>query len=207
MASEIIKLQDVRLAFANLFEPKAMIGASGAEANKKRFGCTLIIPPDHPAIAQIRARIEAAAVEKWKGNASGVLQEIIEKGRCCYSKSPKRNKKGEIYSGFEGMYSIAANRSETQGPPDVFDADKTPLGPKVGRPYNGCYVNGYIDIWADDRYGTRINATLVAVQFRRDGDAFAGGGARVSLDDLEDISDYGGATEAPAAPSSVADLL
>ena len=206
--SNIIKIQDARLAFANLWEPKAMTGATGADANKKRYGCTLIIPPDHPAIPQIVARIMEADTEKWKGNAAGVLQEIVQTGRCAYSKLPKRNKKGEIYQGFEGMYSIAANRSETQGAPDVFDADKTPLGPKVGRPYNGCYVNGYIDLWADDRFGTRINATLVAVQFRRDGDAFAGGGARVSVDDLDDgdVSDFGGGAPAQATPS-MADLL
>ena len=204
--SDIIKVQDVRLAFANLFEAKAMVGATGADANKKRYGCTLIIQPDHPAIPQIKARIEAAATEKWKGNAAGMLASIIEQGRCAYSKVPKRNKKGEVYAGFEGMYSIAANRSEKQGRPEVFDADKTPLGEKVGRPYNGCYVNGYIDIWADDRWGPRICATLVAVQFRRDGDAFGGGGARVSMDDLEDVSDFGGGEQSAGTPS-MADLL
>jgi hypothetical protein len=205
--SNIIKLPDVRIAFANLWTPTAMAGATGEEAKKLRYGATFIIAPDSPTIALIEERIKAAALEKWKGNAPGVLADIVGKGRICFSKSPKRNKKGEVYQGFEGNCWLSAARSEKQGRPDVFDADKTPLGEAAGRPYNGCYVNAFVDIWADDRYGQRINATLVAVQFKRDGDAFAGGGGRVNLADLDDdVSDYGQSRPA-GAPASTVDAM
>jgi hypothetical protein len=55
-----------------------------------------------------------------------------------------------------------------------------------------------VEIWAqDNNYGKRINASLKGVQFVRDGDAFAGGGA-ASPDEFEDLS---------ADASAAADLV
>ena len=32
--------------------------------------------------------------------------------------------------------------------------------------YSGCYVNGKVDIWGqDNKYGKRVNAKLIAVQY------------------------------------------
>ncbi len=56
-----------------------------------------------------------------------------------------------------------------------------------GKPYSGCYVNGIVDIWAQDNgFGRRLNATLKGVQFVKDGDAFSGGTA-VSADAFDDL--------------------
>ena len=57
-----------------------------------------------------------------------------------------------------------------------------------GRPYAGCYVNAVLEFWAqDNKFGKRVNATLMGVQFFRDGDAFSGGGA-ASDDDFDDVT-------------------
>jgi hypothetical protein len=70
----------------------------------------------------------------------------------------------------------------------VLHSDKTPLTEADGKPYAGCYVNASIELWAqDNNYGKRVNASLGGVQFARDGDAFAGGGA-ASEDEFDDLT-------------------
>ena len=44
--------------------------------------------------------------------------------------------------------------------------------------YRGCYVNALIEVYAMDQYGDQVNAKLVGIQFRRDGDAFGSAPAR-----------------------------
>ena len=71
----------------------------------------------------------------------------------------------------------------------VADRDKSPLSAQDGKPYAGCYVDASIELWAqDNNFGKRVNATLRWVQFRRDGDAFAGS-APATDDELDDLSD------------------
>jgi hypothetical protein len=68
--------------------------------------------------------------------------------------------------------------------------DKSPLTEADGVVYSGCYVNGIIDLWAqNNNYGKRINATLLGVQFAGDGEAFSSGGSSASADDFDDIDD------------------
>ena len=89
------------------------------------------------------------------------------------------------YDGFPGNLYVSA-RSTTR--PLVINNDKSPLTEQDGKPYAGCYVNASIELWAqDNNYGKRVNASLRGVQFLRDGDAFAGGGA-ASEDEFDDIS-------------------
>ena len=79
------------------------------------------------------------------------------------------------------------NRATTR--PLVIDKDKSPLTEQDGKPYAGCFVNASVELWAqDNNYGKRINASLRGVQFFKDGDAFAGGGA-ASEDEFDDIAE------------------
>ena len=72
--------------------------------------------------------------------------------------------------------------------PLVVDADKSPLVAEDGKPYSGCYVNASVELWPqDNNYGKRVNATLMGVQFFRDGESFSGGGV-ASEDDFDDVT-------------------
>ncbi len=53
-----VKLNNVRLAFPALFEPKAVNGEGDP-----RFSATFIFDPKHPAVAEIEKAIEAVAKE------------------------------------------------------------------------------------------------------------------------------------------------
>lgn len=178
-----IRLDNVRIAFADLFEAKAI--GDGEPA----FGSRFIIPPSNKKmVAAIDAAIAQAAADqpKWKGKHEQILAKIIKDGNCCFLKEDYTDKNGEPYAGFEGMFSIGA-RSKTR--PLIIDRDKSPLVASDGRPYGGCYVVAQLEIWAQDNsFGRRINAQLKGVQFYADGDAFSGG-TPASADDFEDLAD------------------
>lgn len=177
-----VKLNSKRGAFLAIFAPQA-IGDG-----EPRYNMRFIIPPKDADVKVIDAAIVAAATEKWKDKAPAILAKIIKDGNCCFLKSDYLDKNGEPYDGFAGMFSLGA---ASKARPLVIDRDKSPLTEKDGRPYAGCYVNGQIDIWAQDNaFGRRINASLMGVQFVKDGDAFTGG-RPADPDDFDDIADTG----------------
>jgi hypothetical protein len=90
------------------------------------------------------------------------------------------------YDGYADHFSIKASSKKR---PLVIDRDKAPLVEEDGRPYSGCYVNASIELWAqDNNYGKRINATLLAVQFFKDGEPF-GDNSSGSLSDFDAFGD------------------
>jgi hypothetical protein len=175
-----VKLENVRLAFADLFEAKAFQGDG-----EPRFGATFVLDPTSPTAKRVASAVEAVAREKWGDDAAKVLAKLETDGRVALMKKPRTDKNGDIYGGFEDSWSVAAS---TKTRPLVLNTDKTPLVAADGKPYSGCYVYATVNLWAqDNKWGRRINATLMGVQFYRDGDAFVGGRA-ANPDDFEDLS-------------------
>lgn len=171
-----VKLNNVRLAFPQLFEAKTVNGEG-----EPAFSASLLIDPADPQIKALNAAIDAVAKEKWAAKAEAILKTIRATDKTCLHDGDLKDQ----YAGFEGMLYVSA-RSKTR--PLVIDADKTPLTAKDGKPYAGCYVNASIELWAqDNNYGKRVNASLRGIQFLRDGDAFAGG-APASEDEFDDLS-------------------
>lgn len=155
-----------RLAFANLFEPRAVNGQGEPKCN-----ANIILDPrtQKAELDKVIAAIQQVAAEKWKDKASVVLQTLKAKGDICLQDGATKAE----YDGFEGMVFISAGNKAR---PVVVDQFKSPLNAADGKPYSGCYCNFSIDVWAqDNQYGKRINAKLLAVQFARDGEAFSGG--------------------------------
>ena len=174
-----IMLRNVRLAFPNLFEPST-VGGEGEPA----YSAVLLMPADHPQLAQINKVIEAVATEKWNKQAPALLKAARGTDKVCL-------KDGDLkaqYDGFPGNFFLNT-RAQVSARPTVIDADKSPLTARDGRPYAGCYVNASIDIWVqDNKYGKRINAQIRGVQFLRDGDAFAAG-RPADADEFEAITE------------------
>lgn len=173
-----VKVQAVRGAFLNLFEPKT-VGGEG----EPRYSGAFVIEPGSANAKALREALAAVAKDKWGAKADGILKDLKSKGRVCYREEPL-SKDGEVYDGFEDMHSLNASNKAR---PLVLDRDKSPLTAADGKPYSGSYMNASLELWAqDNQYGKRINATLKGVQFVRDGDAF-GGGAPASPDDFDDL--------------------
>lgn len=172
-----IKLENVRLAFPALFEAKTVNGEG-----EPAFSASFLMSPNHPAVQTLQDAFEAVGKDKWGAKWPTIKKEITAKDRFALHDGDTK----ADYAGFAGNMFVSA-RNKTR--PLVIDRDKSPLTSADGRPYAGCYVHASIELWAqDNNYGKRINASLRGVQFFKDGDAFAGGGA-ASDDEFDDIAD------------------
>lgn len=176
-----VLLENVRLAFPALFEPRAV------QDGTPRFSACFIIDPKSKAAAAVKDAIRKVAAEKWGAQGESVLKKLVADKRVAYKTEPRTNKDGEVYAGFEGMDSLNASNKVR---PAVVDRNRVPLAPADGRPYAGCYVNAMVDIWAQDSarpgLGRRINCTLMGVQFLADGEPL-GGGTVASAEDFPDL--------------------
>ncbi|WP_374312469.1 DUF2815 family protein [Dongia sp.] len=174
----IIQLRNVRLAFPVLWEPKTVQG-EGEPAYSSAF----LLPPDHPQIKEIQDATERVGKEKWKDQWPAVKKALTASDKLALHDGDTKAQ----YAGYEGNLFINA-RSPANKRPLVIDRDKTVLIAADGRPYAGCFVNASLEIWAQSNgYGKRINASLRAVQFVKDGDSF-GGGTPANADEFDDLS-------------------
>jgi len=171
-----LKLNNVRLAFPVLFEAKTVNGEG-----KPAFSASFLIDPADPQVKALNAAIDQVANDKWGAKAAAILKQMRATDKVALHDGDLKSN----YDGFPGNLYVSA-RSTTR--PLAISNDKSPLTEQDGKPYAGCFVNASIELWAqDNNYGKRVNASLRGVQFLRDGDAFAGGGA-ASEDEFDDIS-------------------
>jgi len=175
-----LMLQNVRLAFPNLWVAQRVNGEG-----EPAFSASLLLAPDHPAVAALNKAFEEVAKEKWGAKAAAVLKAMRATDKLCLHDGDTKSN----YDGFPGNMYVSA-RSKVR--PTVIDRDRTPLNQEDGKPYSGCYVNASIELWAqDNKFGKRINAQLRGVQFFADGDAFAGGSTPADAEEFEDMSTEG----------------
>lgn len=177
-------LHNVRLSFNDIWT--ARVQSSDPSDGEAKFASTVIIEPVNPDAKLLEKAIEAAAAEKWPGNWKTLLPRLYNEGRVCFSKTEKTSQKGEVYAGFEGMYSLKAT-SKTR--PTVFGADRAPLTQADGKIYSGCYVNLSIDLFGHShpKGGLRVLAGLRGLQFVKHGDAFTGG-RPADADEFEELA-------------------
>ncbi len=176
MTDSVVMLENVRITFPALFEPKA------AEAGQKpKFSAAFLMAKDHPAVAAIKNAIVAAAQEKWGAKHEAILKELFAGGKLCLRDGDAK----ASYAGYAGNLFISASNDAR---PLVIDGNRSPLTQADGKPYSGSYVNAKVQIWAqDNKYGKRVNASLMGVQFYKDGERLAGGAVATS-DDFQAIA-------------------
>jgi hypothetical protein len=180
-------LKDVRLSFPDLWKPG---NPPPGSASGPKFGAQFIFEKGSPAFLALEAAVKKCATDKWGANGMTVLKALPKDKLCLRDGNLNLAKDGSVRDGYVDMfYTVARNKVK----PVVVDRNhKVPLTEESGRPYGGCYVNAKIDVYAMDKpgQGKSINATLMAVQWVRDGDSF--GGARPSADGFEDMGDVEG---------------
>lgn len=169
------KLENVRLSFPALFKPEAF-----KQGDVPKFKATFLIPKDSPLVAQIEAAALEALEAKFPKKGEIVRKQIAgNNNKCCIQDGDLSD-----YDGYAGHIAVSAKSAMR---PLVIDADKSPLVEADGKPYAGCFVNASIEFFGYDQQGKGLSASLRGVQFFKDGDAFAGGGA-ASEDEFDDIS-------------------
>jgi hypothetical protein len=173
----LVKLKNVRLAFPAIFEAKTFNGEG-----EPAYNGTFLFANTDAAYKEVSDALRAVAKEKWTAKADAMLKDLIAKDKVCLHDG---NSKSD-YDGFADMYYVSARNKSR---PLVIDRDKSPLTQADGKPYAGCYVNVNLDIWPqENQFGKRINATLVGIQFAKDGDAFSGS-APATPDDFDSVEE------------------
>ena len=186
-------LKDVRMSFPNIFEAKAPPQPGG----KAKFSAALLFPRTHPQVAELQATVIAVAQAKWGAKADEVLKALKAADKICVHDGDAKSDT----DGYAGNLFINASNDirplAIGGGPD----GRAPVTASDGKLYAGCYVNGIIQIWAqDNQFGKRINASLLGVQFLRDGTRLAGGGV-AAADDFDAIPLEAGSAPATGAAS------
>jgi hypothetical protein len=192
----MIRVKGARLSFAALF--KAKLPQNETDPAKAKFKATFLLDPSNPDHAKqievIKAASAAIEKEQWPKGVKDLksraweLQRTAEqhKAAVAAAKAAGLQEPKAPYAGWEGMFSIVTSESVR---PKVVNAKGIPVSEgDSGVPYAGCYVDGYISLWTQDNtHGKRVNANLIAVQFRSDGEAFS---SRPDADaiDFEDLS-------------------
>lgn len=163
-------LKNVRLSFPSLFQKET--NQDGSEG--KYAASFLLSKSDHATlIEEVAKAITSMAVGKFKRDVPP---------------EKKFMRDGDLYDydGYEGCWAIKAS---TKKRPLVINRNKSPITEDDEIIYAGCYVNARISLWAQDNaHGRRINATLLGVQFVKDGEPF-GSGESASVDDFDDLGD------------------
>jgi hypothetical protein len=186
-----VHLQNVRLTFPQIFEAKQVNGQG-----EPKFSAAFLFPRNHPQAAELAKAIEEAAKSKWGEKAAAMLQQLKASDKLAVHDGDGKSD----YDGYAGNLFINASNKVR---PLVIDGNRSPLTAADGKPYSGCYVNAIVEIWAqDNNFGKRVNASLLGVQFLRDGERLAGGSV-AAADDFEAIPE----TTAPEAQKSGAASL
>jgi len=190
-----VLLTNVRLSFAHLDEPKEQKSDKG-ETTLKYQANGLISKTTAEGkrnLAKLKKASEQVKEKKW-----GNKQPRLKANQVCV-----RDGDEEDYEGYAGHYYISAsNKKQPQLITKFKDGKGEWLPAKKGKLYSGCVVNMLVRLWAQDstEYGKRLNASVEAVQFVKDGPAFGGGGpvdtrekfAEIEADEGDDMYDPDG---------------
>lgn len=165
-------LENVVLSFANIFEPKSIMGG------EPKFSASLIYDiADVEGIKSVQHVISAVAAEKWGQNVPSSLKVCLRSGA---------EKDGVDGYGPDTMFVSASSSSR----PTVVNRDRTPVAKEDGVFYSGCRVNAIIRLWAqDNQYGKRVNAELKGLQFIADDRALGGGSVPVAAEDFPEVEE------------------
>ena len=165
-----IRIKGVRLSYPHLFEKWA-----GEEGQEKKYSARFLLSKKtHKAeIAALREHLEKFQKENGKGKKAAPRKWFFRDG----------DHEDETAEEVKGHWYIASSEKIR---PNVINKDKSPLTEEDDVIYAGCFVNALINPWwQNNKFGIRINANLLAVQFVKDGERFSG----VSRPDVDEAFD------------------
>jgi hypothetical protein len=189
-----VRIQNVRFNYTNsLFTAQVPQQGEG----KAKFSVVAIIPRDHPQLAEIKAAMSETAVAKWGAKAGETLKALQAGDRLCLHDGDAKSDK----AGYAGNLFINASNELR---PLVVGPSQEVLTAADGKPYSGSYGNIIVEFWAqDNKFGKRVNASLMGAQHVKDGDRLSGGGI-AAADDFEAIPQPDAAKAATAGTGAAA---
>ena len=190
-----IKLEGVRLSFADIWRPKTIKRSDGTESPPK-FSANFLIPKDGDLTAIVNGQrmpiMKALKQAKIDAIAKKLGEEKAKTLKIKSSAYAVKDGDEENYDGYEGQWYVSANNAKQ---PKIIGRDKRALKEADGVIYSGCYVNAIVTLWYqpagtknDNPVPHAVYGSLEAVQFARDGEAFGAPGVDVD-EDFEDLTD------------------
>lgn len=175
-------VKNVRLSYPHLFEKFVMDGDD--EAKGRYSGKFLLDKETHAdEIKAIRQHLVKLQKEYFEGKIGGdklFFRDGDDMGKDEY----------------EGQWVLSASDSKRR--PQVLNKDKSVIAEEDDIVYAGCYVHVLIRPWKQQhpKYGKRVNANLVGVQFAKDGERF--GEEPIDASSHFDDEDDGGSKKSKA---------
>lgn len=203
ITSEKVRFKNVRIAFVNLDKPTKFDPKKSDEEEAPKYRLQVLLDPTNAEHAQqiefMLSEGKRIATEFW----DGAVPKSLEK---CFGKGDDLDK---VYAGYAGMvYCKLANRSL----PPIVGTKKVngafvQLQPNDKEfPYAGCYANVTATLWTQDSHGRKaINGNLLAIQFVREGERFAGANVANADEEFEALGDKPGTPTGATTEKSGAD--
>lgn len=215
--STIVFLNNVRLSHPHLWVPSQPMAGS---TSGPKYDGTFIMDKNSDAFKQSSGAFIKEAQAVFGANYGNIVGAMSKDKKCLRDGNTKLTKEGTIAHGYENMMYLAAKNKIKpvviasrfyNGKPVHLDesgnafVDGRPmttaeLGFTPKAPYGGCYVNAKVEVYGLNKPGIQgIYATLLAVQFHDDGEAFGGGGTPTADGFSEGEYDDGEASGNPFA--------
>lgn len=172
-----ILVKDVRVSYPHFDKPYK--GDNGGEGGPKFSGVFLTPKNRKDVLETCVAVINHLLKEKNKGGKIPSDRKFMRDG----------DDAGK--EGYEDNYTINASESENN-PPILRDENNKTVTPEkaLRKFYAGCRVNVlFKPWWMDNKFGKRVNASLLAVQFVADDEPL--GTERISDEDVDEIFEGG----------------
>lgn len=171
-----IVVQNVRLSYPHLDKPYAGPADENGKTAEPAYSCTGLMDKNthKEAFLLVRQGIRDLLAENK-------IKDLPAERKCL--------RDGDL-SGKEtdeGMWKIVARE---KNPPKLRDEDNNTVErvDAAAKFYGGCYGSMLVRLWfQNNKWGKRVNANLLAVQFVKDGPAFGEG--RITDDDVDDAFD------------------
>jgi hypothetical protein len=178
-----VVLENVRASYLHIWKAQASV-----KDGKLKFSANFLIDPEtadgKKNIKKCNAAVNAVAKEEWGDKFEKILAAIATDRMNFRAGETFTNDEGDIYAGYEDQM-VAKGANERKFP--IVDRAKQPTTESDGVIYSGCYVDAVLRFYTvsgKDKGGNGVFASLEAIRFRRDGEAF--GAAPVDVDDVFD---------------------
>lgn len=195
-----IELIDIRTRYLDIFEPRV---PTTGENKTPKFKFTAFEKPDGPNVAIVKAAIAAVSEAAWGINWRGLVNSFGQDKMCLRDGNLYLDKEQGNPEWAKGHMLISASNKNR---PTVMDVDGvTQLVQADGRPYPGCFVNIFLDVYADKK-NKGVFAMFEGCQFMRKGDAF-GGGAPTPASKFKSFAAGTQASDKPPATSGLGGMF
>ncbi len=127
--SEKVTLKDVRMDYADLWEPAPPMEDSKKDDKKNwRYRCTVIMDPDSEAYKDAKAAFTDAAKKLWGANAKNIVEGMGQQQRALRNGNKNMTSDGTIKENYAGKFYISASN---KGQPLVLAAKA--IDPATGK--------------------------------------------------------------------------